>query len=137
MRVIFTRFFLVAFLLGLFSMQGNAIVIPASPSSTEPDPATVKAAMESFKNLSKDEKKAKYKELKAAIKELKALKKSKAAPIGSTALQVICAILIPPLGVYLHEGEINSKFWIDLLLTLLFYVPGLVYALIVILGDKS
>jgi len=43
---------------------------------------------------------------------------------------------LPPLAVYLHEGVINSKFWISLLLTLLFWLPGVIYALIVILGDK-
>ena len=33
-------------------------------------------------------------------------------------------------------GEINNKFWIALVLTLLFFVPGVIYALIVVLGDK-
>jgi uncharacterized membrane protein YqaE (UPF0057 family) len=37
--------------------------------------------------------------------------------------------------VYLHQGEINNKFWISLLLTLLFFLPGVIYALIVILGE--
>ncbi|MDP9229929.1 MAG: YqaE/Pmp3 family membrane protein [Bacteroidota bacterium] len=55
-------------------------------------------------------------------------------PVTNTLLLVIIAILLPPLAVYLHEGEINNKFWIDLVLTLLFYVPGLIYALVVILG---
>lgn len=49
-------------------------------------------------------------------------------------LLVIIAILLPPLAVYLHQGEINSKFWIALVLWLLFYIPGLIYALITILG---
>ncbi|MFZ5978274.1 MAG: YqaE/Pmp3 family membrane protein [Bacteroidota bacterium] len=47
---------------------------------------------------------------------------------------VILAILLPPLAVYLHEDAINTKFWIDLILTLLFFLPGIIYALIVILG---
>uniref|UniRef100_UPI0006850D23 YqaE/Pmp3 family membrane protein n=1 Tax=Cesiribacter andamanensis TaxID=649507 RepID=UPI0006850D23 len=47
-------------------------------------------------------------------------------------LLVIITILLPPLGVFLHQGEINAKFWISLLLTLLFYVPGLIYSLLVI-----
>ncbi|MFK7922000.1 MAG: YqaE/Pmp3 family membrane protein [Bacteroidia bacterium] len=29
-------------------------------------------------------------------------------------VQLICAIIIPPLGVYLHEDEVNRKFWICL-----------------------
>lgn len=49
-------------------------------------------------------------------------------------LALIFAILIPPLGVFLHQGEINNKFWISLLLTLLFVVPGIVYSVLVVLG---
>lgn len=45
---------------------------------------------------------------------------------------VLCAIFIPPLGVGLMYG-INSYFWIDLILTLLFFFPGMIFALIVVL----
>jgi uncharacterized membrane protein YqaE (UPF0057 family) len=47
-------------------------------------------------------------------------------------LIIICAIFIPPLGVGLMYG-INSYFWIDLILTLLFFFPGMIFALIVVL----
>jgi uncharacterized membrane protein YqaE (UPF0057 family) len=47
-------------------------------------------------------------------------------------LIVVCAILIPPLGVALAFG-ITDKFWICLLLTLVFWLPGMIYALIQIL----
>jgi uncharacterized membrane protein YqaE (UPF0057 family) len=50
----------------------------------------------------------------------------------SYALIIICAIFIPPLGVGLMYG-INSYFWIDLILTLLFFFPGMIFALIVVL----
>ncbi|MEM1119998.1 MAG: YqaE/Pmp3 family membrane protein [Bacteroidota bacterium] len=50
-------------------------------------------------------------------------------------LLVILAILIPPLAMGLYDG-ITNRFWISLLLTLLFYVPGLIYTLVVILGGK-
>ncbi|RYF79670.1 MAG: YqaE/Pmp3 family membrane protein [Chitinophagaceae bacterium] len=46
---------------------------------------------------------------------------------------VILAILLPPLAVYLHEGTTNTRFWISLLLTLLLWLPGVIYALIVVL----
>lgn len=49
-------------------------------------------------------------------------------------LALIFAIFIPPLGVFIHQGEINKKFWISLLLTLLFVVPGIVYSVLVVLG---
>jgi uncharacterized membrane protein YqaE (UPF0057 family) len=45
---------------------------------------------------------------------------------------VLCAIFIPPLGVGLMYG-INSYFWIDLILTLLFFFPGMIFAIIVVL----
>ena len=51
----------------------------------------------------------------------------------SKILQVILCFFIPPLAVYLHEGEINSKFWISLVLTLLFFFPGFIYSLLVVL----
>jgi uncharacterized membrane protein YqaE (UPF0057 family) len=54
------------------------------------------------------------------------------SPAISGLLLVIITILLPPLGVFLHQGEINNKFWISLLLTLLLYVPGLIYSLLVI-----
>lgn len=47
-------------------------------------------------------------------------------------LLIILAILLPPLAVYLAKG-IGTEFWIDLILTLLFWIPGIIYALIVIL----
>jgi uncharacterized membrane protein YqaE (UPF0057 family) len=49
-------------------------------------------------------------------------------------LYVILAILLPPLAVGLYTGGLTTEFWICLILTLLFYLPGLIYALIVILS---
>ena len=66
----------------------------------------------------------------------KADKKAGKEPSTNTLLLVILAILLPPLAVYLHQGEINNKFWIALILTLLFWLPGIIYALVVILGNK-
>lgn len=53
---------------------------------------------------------------------------------ASRLLVIITTIFIPPLGVFLHEGGITNRFWISLLLTLLLFVPGLIYSLIVVLG---
>ena len=132
------------FMRSLFMLMAFTILVPVSYSaslpsaaSTEPDPATVKSALTGFNDLSKKEKKSRIKEVKKAVKEYKANKKAGKDVSENTLLLVIIAILLPPLAVYLHQGEINSKFWISLLLTLLFYVPGLIYSLIVILGDKK
>ena len=134
MKQFFTRLAFLAILSGLFMPAANAVTLPRASNTAEPDPATVKTAVADFLSLSKKEKKARFKEAKKAVKAYKAEKK--AEPVASTVLQVIFAILIPPLGVYLHEGEINNRFWIDLLLTLLFFLPGMIYALIIVLGDN-
>jgi uncharacterized membrane protein YqaE (UPF0057 family) len=52
-------------------------------------------------------------------------------PIG----QIIAALLLPPLGVYLIEG-LSRDFWIDLALTCLGLVPGVVFALIVVTRNR-
>ncbi len=46
-------------------------------------------------------------------------------------LRILFSILIPPLGVFLTVG-IGKHFWINLLLTLLGYIPGLVHAVWII-----
>ena len=133
-------FFVIAILclVSNFTPSTAAIIIPASHTvSTEPDPATVKAAVDALKNLSNKEKRERIKAAKKEIKAFKSAKKSGKEPSTNTLLLVILAILLPPLAVYLHQGEINSKFWIALLLTLLFWLPGVIYALIVILGDGA
>ena len=43
-------------------------------------------------------------------------------------LRILLSIVLPPLGVFLQEG-IGTQFWINLLLPLLGYVPGLVHAI--------
>ncbi len=132
-----TLFTLLALLImsSSFFISSAAIVIPASANAEKPVPAAIKAAITGFNKLSKKEKKERIKEVKKDIKEFKAAKKTGKAPSTNTLLLVILAILLPPLAVYLHQGEINKKFWICLLLTLLLWLPGVIYALIVILGN--
>ena len=45
---------------------------------------------------------------------------------------VIAAILLPPLGIFLARG-LGPEFWIGTLLTILFWVPGILFALAVVL----
>lgn len=138
MKKMFTRLLIVLFTFScLASPVTTMAVTTPSATTTEPDPATVKAAMEEFRSLSRKERKARVKEVKKAIKHFKAEKRAGKEPSDNTVLLVILAILLPPLAVYLHQGEVNTKFWISLVLTLLFWLPGVIYALIVILGDSS
>ncbi len=45
--------------------------------------------------------------------------------------RIIIAILLPPLGVFLQVG-IGVQFWINIVLTILGYIPGIVHAIWVI-----
>ncbi|NWG47295.1 MAG: YqaE/Pmp3 family membrane protein [Alphaproteobacteria bacterium] len=46
-------------------------------------------------------------------------------------LRIIVAILLPPLGVFLQVG-LGAQFWLNILLTLLGYIPGIVHAIWII-----
>lgn len=47
-------------------------------------------------------------------------------------IRILIAIFLPPLGVFLQVG-LGKHFWINLLLTLLGYLPGIIHAIYVIL----
>ncbi|MBE3637667.1 YqaE/Pmp3 family membrane protein [Mangrovicoccus algicola] len=46
-------------------------------------------------------------------------------------LRIVIAILLPPLGVALQVG-LRGAFWLNILLTLLGYIPGIVHAVWII-----
>jgi uncharacterized membrane protein YqaE (UPF0057 family) len=133
MKKIFTRLLMVAFAITIACSPAFSInVTDLKKDEGNPDAKTVQTAVTEFKSLSKKEKKERFKQIRKTIKDYKANKSAEAST--NTLLLVILAILLPPLAVYLHEGVINSKFWIDLILTLLLWLPGVIYALIVILA---
>lgn len=46
-------------------------------------------------------------------------------------LRILVAILLPPLGVFLQVG-IGLQFWLNILLTILGYIPGIIHAVYII-----
>lgn len=88
--------------------------------------------------LAKMSKRDARKELKKRIRALRNKANDIDSPSSTLAddmliLLVILCFFIPPLAVYLATGEIGFEFWISLLLTLLFFLPGVIYSLIVVL----
>lgn len=129
-----------------FSSKDSSHIV-AEGSNGKPDVSSIPQSLKEFNSLSRPEKKSRMRELKKAIKEYKNQKKAGEDVNTNTLLLVLISIFIPPLAVYLHEGTINNRFWIDVLLTILGYLlfgfagifflgslPGIIYALIVILG---
>lgn len=51
--------------------------------------------------------------------------------ISMDLIRILVAIVLPPLGVFLQVG-IGGAFWLNILLTLLGYIPGIVHAVWVI-----
>jgi len=115
----------------LFMVPANTYAVkPVNPPSKQEIKDAKKAAKKEWKSLSKDERKSRKAEVKEAIRQSK-------ESDGDTnlLLLVILAILLPPVAMVLFEGGITGRFWISLLLTLLFFLPGVIYTLVVILGD--
>jgi len=52
-----------------------------------------------------------------------------------TVVRIIASVIIPPVGVFLKRG-LGFSFFLSIVLTILGYVPGLIYALFVVLGDE-
>lgn len=54
--------------------------------------------------------------------------------MDNKVVQIILAIVIPPLAVYLKEGsKITTAFWINLVLWLLTWIGGVLHGLYVVL----
>lgn len=47
-------------------------------------------------------------------------------------LKILLAIFLPPVGVFLEVG-LGLHFWLNLLLTFLGYIPGIIHAVVIIL----
>lgn len=46
-------------------------------------------------------------------------------------IRIILSVIIPPVGVFLQVG-FGGHFWLNILLTILGYIPGLIHAVWVI-----
>ena len=59
-----------------------------------------------------------------------------ADPADNKVLKVILAILIPPVAAYMQVGATNHL-WINIVLTLLCGVPGIIHGLWLVLTDQT
>jgi uncharacterized membrane protein YqaE (UPF0057 family) len=46
-------------------------------------------------------------------------------------IRIIFSVLLPPLGVFLQVG-LRGQFWINILLTIFGYLPGIIHAVWII-----
>jgi uncharacterized membrane protein YqaE (UPF0057 family) len=105
----------------------------SSPASCETSFTLKEKPKKDNQSIKAERKKTKL--VKDEIKEkLRDAKKNKGGV--DPVLMIILAIFLPPVAVYLLE-EFSINFWIDLLLTLLFFLPGMIYALYLVLKDQG
>ncbi|MCB9173924.1 MAG: YqaE/Pmp3 family membrane protein [Flavobacteriales bacterium] len=76
-------------------------------------------------------------ELLASSKEYNYVTLNNSSARVNEIVLAILAIFIPPLAVFLFEDSITANFWVDLLLTLLFWLPGIIFAFLVIFAGVS
>lgn len=123
----FVLLLFVAMIVGMPAAE--AVVRPVNPENTTTTVEKKELTKKEMRQQRRMKRKETKKELKKAIRDWK----KEGASDTNTLLLVILAILIPPLAVGIYEGGLTNRFWISLLLTLLFFLPGMIYALIVIL----
>ncbi|MFI4874069.1 MAG: YqaE/Pmp3 family membrane protein [Blastopirellula sp. JB062] len=51
---------------------------------------------------------------------------------GTDIFKILLAILLPPVGVFFEVG-LGLHFWLNIVLTMFGFIPGIVHALYVIL----
>lgn len=114
----------------------TASAAPAAAAVRPPAPAAVRLS-EQFQSARAERQltRAQERRYERVLNRVQRAEQQAAASAKDVNIVEVILCLIFPLGilaVYLHEGGINSKFWITLLLSLLI-LPGIIYALLVVL----
>ncbi|MEY3058928.1 MAG: hypothetical protein RL000_280 [Bacteroidota bacterium] len=119
-------------LISIFHSTAMAAILPPTKPADAKTAVIINESVSEFKNLSKTEKKERISKVKAAIQQYKTNLKLGEKIDDNKLLAIIFAILIPPVGVVLYENKVTTKFWISLLLTFIFWLPGMIYSLLVV-----
>lgn len=51
-------------------------------------------------------------------------------------VKILCAIFLPPVAAFMQVG-FSTQFWINIILSLLFVMPGSIHALWLVLTDQK
>lgn len=119
----------------LLNIQPAAAVLRPVEKTADTEvisPADMEKAEKEWKEMSRKERKEVKKQFRKDLK--KAAKNNQAKGGVGKLLLIIIAVLAPPIAMLLYDG-LSGRFWLSLLLTILFYLPGLIYTLVVILED--
>lgn len=141
MRYFTLLLFVAAFTVATPTANAFVIVNPETQSTTDKEAEALTAVAEyqaELAAMSKKERRQLKRNQRKQVKQLMQDYKDGQADVSEgDLLLIILAILLPPLAVYLYEDAITTKFWISLVLTLLFFLPGVIYALLVVTGNAK
>ena len=129
-KSIYTLIF--ALSIAIFTSSVQAAILPPTATAEKNTEAQINEAVNEFNQLPKSEKKTRFSTVKAEISQYKSNLKNGEKIDDNKLLAIIFAILIPPVGVVLYENKVTTKFWISLLLTFIFWIPGMIYSLLVV-----
>ena len=118
--------------IAIFTSSVQAAILPPAATAENKTEAQINEAVNKFNQLSKSEKKERFSNVKSEISKYKSNLKNGEKIDDNKLLAIIFEILIPPIGVVLYENKVTTKFWISLLLTFIFWIPGMVYSLLVV-----
>lgn len=123
-------------------LEPAAPVAVETPKAVEVEATKQEAATYAKQNITK-------KDLRKAAREMKSEMRSGYSNVGSIKVDdfgsnsepskgvlVLICFFIPPLAVYLYEGDWTKRCTVNLILTLLCGLPGFIHGLVLILGDK-
>lgn len=51
--------------------------------------------------------------------------------LGGDILKILLAVILPPLGVFFEVG-LTKHFWINIILTIFGFIPGIIHAVYII-----
>lgn len=111
--------------------EQTTLSAPATPAAT----STVNTVTEAKKEEVSVNKKEARETTKTAVKQAKKDAKKSADDVPDVVIILLC-LFIPPLAVYLIKGDIDNDFWINLVLTFLCGIPGIIHAFIVYSKNK-
>jgi uncharacterized membrane protein YqaE (UPF0057 family) len=118
----------------LSSLTKSSTELKSFSPEKNSDYKSVKSTVNSLPQNSQELKKHKVNRVASFIAKRFAHKKNTTSVKGGVnrVLLIILAIFIPPIAVLISKG-LGVEFLIDILLTLLFWLPGIIYALYLIL----
>lgn len=112
----------------------STILLEQKPEKVESNKNVIVVKRQSAKEVrqqSRQERKAVRKQIRTKLKEIRSNSGSDIDPVILALLSIIFPLA--PIMMYIFEGSATDRFWISLVLALLFYLPAVIYNFIIML----